>query len=236
MKSKIILISGGAATGKTLAAINLIRHIQSARKRSSVCKIDCLHSNDPDAYKALGVPFILGLSGDICPDHFLVSNLEEIISWNKQQKTEYLIIETAGLCNRCSPATAHTVSICVTDCTSSLCSPQKLGPMLTTADIILMTKIDMVSQAEKEIIHYNISSLNPTAHIFPVDGLSGYGSGLLFQYLESLPETGWDSNDTLRHSMPAGVCSYCVGEKRIGTMYQQGIVEKMNFQEVSHVS
>ncbi len=236
MKSKIILISGGAASGKTLAATNLIRHIQSAGKHSSVCKIDCLHSDDPAAYQALNVPFILGLSGDICPDHFLISNLEEMIAWNKQQRTDYLIIETAGLCNRCSPATTHTISICVTDCTSSLRSPKKLGPMLTTADIILMTKIDMVSQAEKEIIHYNISSLNPTAQIFPVDGLSGYGSGLLFQYLESLPETGWSQNDTLRHTMPAGVCSYCVGEKRIGTMYQQGIVEKMDFTEVPYVS
>lgn len=236
MKRKIILISGGAAAGKTLAAGNLIKQIHGKQKRVSVCKIDCLHSDDPAIYRAMGVPFVLGLSGDICPDHFLVSNLEEIMVWHEHMGSDYLLIETAGLCNRCSPATIHTISICAVDCTASLRSPQKLGPMLTTSDIILMTKIDMVSQAEKEIIYYHLNKLNPTAKIFPMDGLSGYGSGLLFQYLEDLPETIWGSDDMLRHTMPAGVCSYCVGEKRIGTMFQQGVVEKIAFEENLYVS
>jgi len=236
LKRKIILISGGAAAGKTLAAGNLIKHIHGKKKRVSVCKIDCLHSDDPAVYRAMGVPFVLGLSGDICPDHFLVSNLEEIMVWHEQIGSDYLLIETAGLCNRCSPATIHTISACVVDCTASLRSPQKLGPMLTTSDIILMTKIDMVSQAEKEIIYDHLQRLNPAARIFPTDGLSGYGSGLLFQYLEDLPEIIWRSDDMLRHTMPAGVCSYCVGEKRIGTMFQQGMVEKIEFEENLYVS
>jgi len=58
----------------------------------------------------------------------------------------------------------------------------------------------------------------------------------LFQYLEDLPETIWHSDDMLRHTMPAGVCSYCVGEKRIGTMFQQGVVEKIEFEENLYVS
>ena len=31
--------------------------------------------------------------------------------------------------------------------------------------------------------------------------------------------------------MPAGVCSYCVGEQRVGTAFQQGVVGKIDFKE-----
>ena len=39
------------------------------------------------------------------------------------------------------------------------------------------------------------------------------------------------TEDTLRHTMPSGVCSYCVGETRVGTAYQQGVVGKIDFKE-----
>ena len=29
--------------------------------------------------------------------------------------------------------------------------------------------------------------------------------------------------------MPSGVCSYCVGETRVGSAYQQGVVGKIDF-------
>ena len=37
--------------------------------------------------------------------------------------------------------------------------------------------------------------------------------------------------DILRHTMPSGVCSYCVGEQRVGSAFQQGVVGKINFEE-----
>lgn len=43
-----------------------------------VCKIDCLKTGDADVFQSLGLPCVTGLSGDICPDHFLVSNLSEL--------------------------------------------------------------------------------------------------------------------------------------------------------------
>ena len=69
-------------------------------------------------------------------------------------------------------------------------------------------KIDMVSQAELEIISWQIRALNPSAALFSVDGLAGYGTDLLAQWLLARPECGSFEGDTLRHTMPSGVCSY----------------------------
>ena len=101
--------------------------------------------------------------------------------------------------------------------------------MLTQADFVVLTKIDMVSQAELEIIRWQIGALNPHAAIFPVDGLAGYGVDLLARWLFAQPEQQDLTEDSLRGAMPSGVCSYCVGETRVGSAYQQGVVGKIDF-------
>lgn len=229
MIQKTILISGSAAVGKTAILQFLIPYLRQAGARPCVCKIDCLHTQDDQIYRRLEVPYVVGLSGDICPDHYLVSNLTELIAWGGQQRCDLLLIETAGLCHRCCPATEKTISVCAVDCTASCKAPEKLGPMLTKADLIALTKIDMVSQAEREIIQYQIQSLNPDAAIFPVDGISGYGVELLGRHICALPTTDTFEGDYLRHTMPSGVCSYCIGEQRIGSQFQQGVVGKIDF-------
>ena len=168
-----------------------------------------------------------GLSHAICPDHFLISNLPELWDWCDNLGRDCLLIETAGLCHRCSPATELCTAGCVLDCTASSHSPERLGPMVSGADFIILTKIDMVSQAELEIIEWQLKKLNPDAQIFPADGLAGYGTEFLSSWLLERPAINSLKEDRLRHTMPAGVCSYCVGEQRVGSAYQQGVVGKI---------
>ena len=225
---KTILISGSSSVGKTALIKHLIPHLKSKNLNTSICKIDCLATDDDLVYRNLDVPYMVGLSKDICPDHFLISNLNELMIWANNKKSDVLIIETAGLCNRCSPATNRTLHICVCDCTSSFKTPQKLGPILSESDAIVLSKIDMVSQAEREIISFNIRKINPNSNIFFIDGLVGFGVELVSNYLIN---TKLEDNreHLLRHTMPSGVCSYCIGECRIGEEFQQGIVSKINF-------
>lgn len=231
MLHQMVLFSGSSAVGKTTVLQSLLPLIRQSGGCPAVCKIDCLGTADHKVYRAMGLPCVVGLSGDICPDHFLVSNLPELWNWTERVGKNMLFLETAGLCHRCSPATRQMVAGCVLDCTSSCRAPGKLGPMLTQADFVVLTKIDMVSQAELEIIIWQVKQLNPTAAVFPVDGLAGYGSELLAQWIMSRPGAESYEGDTLRHSMPSGVCSYCVGEQRIGSAYQQGVVGKIDFGE-----
>ena len=99
--------------------------------------------------------------------------------------------------HRCSPATKHMLAGCVVDCTVSCKAPGQLGPMLTQADFVVLTKVDMISQAEMEIICWQIGQINPQAKIFPVDALAGYGIDLLAQWLLTQPlrrrNTSWYS-------------------------------------------
>lgn len=227
MPSRVILFSGASAVGKTAAVKALLPLLNIAQ--CCVCKIDCLRTQDDEAYRRMGVPCVAGLSRDICPDHFLVSNLPELWQWADAQNRPTLLLETAGLCHRCPPATREMIAGCVLDCTVSCRAPEQLGPMLTQADFVVLTKIDMVSQAELEIIRWQIGALNPRAAIFPVDGLAGYGVDLLARWLFAQPEQQDLTEDSLRGAMPSGVCSYCVGETRVGSAYQQGVVGKIDF-------
>ncbi|MSS64144.1 GTP-binding protein [Velocimicrobium porci] len=231
MPDKIILLSGASAVGKTAVLKLLVPLLKSKSVVPAVCKIDCIHTEDDRTYEKLGVKYVIGLSGDICPDHFLVSNLPELWGWSNEQNADWLFIETAGLCHRCSPATQKMISGCILDCTSSCHAPSGFGPMLSQADFVVLTKIDMLSQAEREIIVWKIKELNSTAEIFMVDGLTGYGIEPLISWLLLQPNIKSFENDCLRHTMPSGVCSYCVGETRVGSDYQQGMVAKIQFKE-----
>lgn len=231
MPQKIILFSGASASGKTAVLKSLIPALQAQGLTPCVCKIDCIQSQDGRVFQSMGIPCVTGLSGDICPDHFLVSNLPELWGWAGQVSCDTLLIETAGLCHRCSPATKQMAAGCVLDCTSSYQAPAQLGPMLTQTDFVVLTKIDMVSQAEREIIIWNLQQLNPKAEIFAVDGLAGYGTEPLARWLTEQPQAESYENDVLRHTMPSSVCSYCVGECRVGSAFQQGVVGKIDFKE-----
>ncbi|MCI8511695.1 MAG: cobalamin biosynthesis protein P47K [Lachnospiraceae bacterium] len=229
MPEKMILFSGSSSVGKTAVLRRLLPYLKEHGHTPMVCKIDCLCSEDAALYCSLGIHAVSGLSQDICPDHFLVSNLPELLAHANRHACGLLFIETAGLCHRCSPATEHSISGCVLDCTASFHTPARLGPMLTQADFLVLTKIDMISQAELELVRGQLNRINPGAVLFPIDGLAGYGIEPLGDWLLSLPDCKSFENDRLRHSMPAGVCSYCVGETRVGGLFQQGVVGKIEF-------
>lgn len=226
---KLIIIAGAAATGKTSVMLHTIKHLKRLKRSVAVVKIDCIKSEDEKLYKKIDVPVVTGLSEDLCPDHFLAINMQEMIAWAKRLGTDILILETAGLCNRCAPSTKQSFSICTVDALSSVRSPEKLGPMLSTADLILMTRGDMVSQSEREVLHYKLREINSRAKVIQTNGLTGTRSSRVATRILEAKELNELEVDTLRHTMPSATCSYCVGEVRIGCEYQQGIINKMTF-------
>ncbi|MDR1359515.1 MAG: hypothetical protein LBJ82_00920, partial [Deltaproteobacteria bacterium] len=145
------------------------------------------------------------------------------------RKADCLFIETAGLCLRCAPHIEGVLAVTVVDSLGGTHVPQKMGPMLSLADIVALTKGDLVSQAEREVIAFGIRAVNPQARILPLNGLLGTGILGLISELQRLPELSATEARTLRHDMPAAICSYCTGEKRIGRRYQSGNVQKLQY-------
>lgn len=224
----LITVSGPPSSGKTSIILKTIDAIRKRGLSVGVVKFDCLYTDDDILYKKKNVPVKKGLSGSLCPDHYFVSNIEEVVNWGLSQDLDILITESAGLCNRCSPYIKTIKAICVIDNLSGINTPKKIGPMLKTADIVVITKGDIVSQAEREVFASKVNSVNPNATVIHVNGLTGQGafefSTLLYDednHIETV------KGKELKFPMPSALCSYCLGETRIGEDYQMGNVRKM---------
>lgn len=225
----LTIFSGPPSSGKTSVILKTIAALQSRDIRVGVVKFDCLYTDDDVAYEKAGVPVKKGLSGALCPDHFFASNIEEIVRWGNRAGLDLLISESAGLCNRCSPYIKDIKGVCVIDNLSGINTPKKIGPMLKSADLVVITKGDIVSQAEREVFASRVSSVNPKAVTMHVNGLTGQGAyelGTLI-YDESQKVDSVQGMQ-LRFPMPAALCSYCLGETRIGEAFQMGNVKKMD--------
>jgi len=224
----LVTFSGPPSSGKTAVILKTIEAIQQRDLKVGVVKFDCLYTDDDELYRKAGIPVKKGLSGSLCPDHYFVSNIEEVVQWGKERDLDLLITESAGLCNRCSPYIKDVKAICVIDNLSGINTPKKIGPMLKTADIVVITKGDIVSQAEREVFASRVSTVNPDAMVMNVNGLTGQGafefSTLLYDEEDNIDTV---TGKKLRFSMPSAMCSYCLGETRIGEEHQLGNVRKI---------
>lgn len=229
----LVVFSGPPSSGKTSIILKIIGALKEREISVGVVKFDCLYTDDDILYEKAGVPVKKGLSGALCPDHFFASNIEEVVQWGIKQDLDLLITESAGLCNRCSPYIKEITSICVIDNLSGINTPKKIGPMLKSADIVAITKGDIVSQAEREVFASRVNSVNPRAITMHINGLTGQGayelSTLLYHEKNNIDTV---KGMELRFTMPAAMCSYCLGERRIGEDYQMGNVRKMDLGDI----
>ncbi|MBF0513723.1 MAG: hypothetical protein HQK81_06620 [Desulfovibrionaceae bacterium] len=230
---RLVTVAGPPSCGKTSVVAKACGALRELGRSCAVVKFDCLQSRDGEIYREAGIAVSVVFSGGLCPDHFFATNLEEAFAWAAGTGAETGIIETAGLCNRCSPHIRGALGICVIDNLMGIDAPEKIGPMLRLADIVIVTKGDLVSQAEREVYRYRIRQMNGRAVIRHVNGLTGQGCADLAAILAQAPDIKTVTDMKLRFSMPAAVCSYCLSETRIGSRYQKGNVKKARFAGVS---
>ena len=227
----LVTVSGPPSSGKTAIILKTAATLMQKGVKVGVVKFDCLSTDDDLLYEKAGIPVRKGISGALCPDHYFVSNIEEVSQWGIKEGFDLLISESAGLCNRCSPYIKEIGAVCVIDNLSGINTPKKIGPMLKSADIVVITKGDIVSQAEREVFASRVNSVNPKATIMHVNGLTGQGAyelGTLIYNEEVHVDTV--KGRELRFPMPSALCSYCLGETRIGDEYQMGHVRKINLE------
>ncbi|MGI5880254.1 MAG: GTP-binding protein [Syntrophomonadaceae bacterium] len=224
---KIVTVSGPPSSGKTSVIIKTIEYLQKDHLDVGVIKFDSLSTYDDVLYQKLGVKVKVGLSGNLCPDHYYMTNIEDCVQWGVSENLDMIISESAGLCNRCSPHIRDVLAICVIDNLSGINTPKKIGPMLRLADIVVITKGDIVSQAEREVFAFRVKQSNPKAAIIFINGITGQGAYDLSVRLKEAHEFDTVEDKKLRFSMPAAVCSYCTGEIRIGEKYQTGNIRKI---------
>lgn len=207
---KIIIFGGTPGSGKT----SVIKHIIKELKDLKIhyVKFDVLFSDDNKKIKeGFGISTELKISGDVCPDHYAALEMPKIIEKHKDK--DLIIFETAGLCLRCSPYIKEGLAINVLNILAG--KPEGYGPLLRDADLIAITKGDLISQAEREIFRTKVLKVNKTANIIEVNGLTGEGTIDIADEIRKSPEL--KEKTVLRHSMPTAVCGYCYGNKIISS-------------------
>ncbi|AEK19165.1 GTP-binding protein [Methanococcus maripaludis] len=225
---KMIIVAGTPGAGKTSVMTHTIKQLLNKGNKPAVVKIDCLYTDDDTRYGKLKIPTLVGLSKDMCPDHFAIYNLEEMAEWAEKEGVDTLIIETAGLCHRCAPYTENSLGICVIDATSGPNTPRKVGPFLTSADVVAITKGDIISQAEREVFRERVLEMNPKCTIYDVNGLSGQGCAEISEEIMEAKDIVDLENEELRHNAPLCVCTLCVGETKVSKKHHRGVLRRID--------
>jgi Ni2+-binding GTPase involved in maturation of urease and hydrogenase len=228
----MVVIAGTPGSGKTSVLMHAVKELKRSGMKPALVKIDCMWTEDDERFRRLDVPVAVGLSRDMCPDHYAIYNVDEMLDFAKNQGANILLSETAGLCLRCAPYPDRALAVCVIDVTSGPNSPLKVGPLLTTADAAVMTKGDLVSQAEREVFRERILEANPRCRIIEANGLTGKGSSELSDLMKDWPDISGEM--VLRHNPPLAICTLCAGELRMSKERHRGVLRHLDgFMEYS---
>jgi Ni2+-binding GTPase involved in maturation of urease and hydrogenase len=223
---KMVVVAGTPGSGKTSVLMHAVKDLLKRGRKPALVKIDCMWTEDDARFKRLQVPVAVGLSKDMCPDHYAIYNFDEMLHWAEAQGADILLNETAGLCLRCAPYPDRALAICVIDVTTGPNSPLKVGPLLTTADAAVMVKGDLVSQAEREVFRERILEANPGCRIIEANGLTGKGSGELAELMAGWPDICGEM--VLRHNPPLAICTLCTGELRVSKEHHRGVLRHLD--------
>jgi len=226
---KVIICAGPPTSGKTTVLKQVIRKLINADERKpykpAFLKIDVQFADeDVLLSEEFNIPCKKVYSNDLCPDHCNVIVLGDAIKWAKSEGADILFVETAGLCLRCSPYIENSLGIVVLEATSGMNLPRKIGPMLSLADIAVITKIDLISQAEKEVFRANIYEA-ANIIVIETDALHGINIDHIIRKIETTEE--FKEPSYLRGNPPVGTCTICVGKKEIGKESHFGVLRPL---------
>jgi Ni2+-binding GTPase involved in maturation of urease and hydrogenase len=226
---KLVICAGPATTGKTSVLRHAAKKLLASGRRVAFLKLDVQYADEDELLaKEFGIPTRKVYTGELCPDHCHVMVLGDALRWAEQSGADVLLVETAGLCLRCAPYVDGGLGVIVLEATSGMNLPLKVGPMLSLADMAVVTKIDRVSQAEREVFRARIQDVAPAVMIREVNALHGIG-------IDPLVAAILDSDDVsdtlqLRGNPPVGTCTICVGKKDIGWQSHFGVVRALENQ------
>jgi len=226
---KLAICAGPATTGKTSVLRHMTRKLLASGRRVAFLKLDVQYADEDELLaREFGIPTKKVYTGEVCPDHCLVMVLGDALNWAKTNQSDVLLVETAGLCLRCSPYVDGGLGMVVLEATSGMNLPLKVGPMLSLADLAVVTKIDRVSQAEREVFRARIQDVAPRVRIREVNALHGIGIDPMVDETLEGPEV--TPQLALRGNPPVGTCTICVGKKEIGWQSHFGVVRSLENQ------
>jgi len=77
----MVVVAGTPGSGKTSVLMHAVRELLRSGHKPALAKIDCMWTEDDIRFKRLNVPVAVGLSRDMCPDHYAIYNVDEMLQW-----------------------------------------------------------------------------------------------------------------------------------------------------------
>lgn len=224
---KLLVVAGPPSAGKTALIKQIIRHFNNQIKIAFL-KIDVVKAyEDEELRREFGIPTKKVYSGDLCPDHASVMVLGDAVDWAESIGADLFIIESAGLCLRCSPYLTQGLGVVVLSSISGIHTPEKMGAMVSLANIAVITKIDLVSQAEREVLIQKIQDIHPKIQLMETNALQGTSLQRLYTMIQESEEIR-KADLMLKGNPPIGTCTICVGKKEVGWRHHFGVVKKLD--------
>ena len=155
---KLLLVGGPPSTGKTTTIQRIIEK-RKDKYKIAYLKMDVVTAREETLIKEkYGIDARTVYAGDLCPDHAEVMIITDAIKWAENISADLLIVESAGLCLRCSPYLNQGLGVVVLSMLSGLHSVDKMKQLICFADVALLTMNDLVCQAEREVYIKKIKS------------------------------------------------------------------------------
>jgi len=208
---RFAIVAGAPGCGKTSLAIHALRQVRAAGVEPGVFKLDAVGTADEGRYRSAGFPAGSRVSGDVCPDHEAMVWMGRAWEWARGMKLGLLVLETAGLCDRCTPYLRKALAVCVVSGLSGLRAPAKMRTMVETADVVVLTRAEMVSHAERQVMLGGLRGINPSGFLMTANGLTGEGAHLLAARMLARPDVRLLDVEPLRSVLPTGYCHFCQG-------------------------
>lgn len=222
-----MVVAGPPSAGKTAVIRQMIRHLSESEKVAYL-KIDVVQAfEDEELREEFGIPTRKVYSGDMCPDHMGIMVIQDAVQWAESEGASVLIYESAGLCLRCTPYFTESLGICVMSAISGTHAPLKMAPMIALSDMCIVTKTDLISQAEKEVFRESIRRVSSDMDIIETNAIQGTGMKYLFRVMDSAPTISSTEGLELRGVPPLGVCTVCIGKKSVGWQNHFGVIRRL---------
>ena len=224
---KLLVIAGPPSAGKTSLVKQIVKKLRDEMKIAFL-KIDVVKAfEDVELNREFNILTKKFCSGDLCPDHAGVMILGDAVEWAERNSADLFIVESAGLCLRCSPYLNQGVGIVVLSSIAGIHAPEKMGAMVSLADIAIVTKIDLVSQAEREVLIQKIREVHPNVILMETNALQGTSLHRLYDLIRRSDDVNAETM-VLKGNPPLGTCTICVGKKEIGWKHHFGVIQKLD--------
>jgi hydrogenase nickel incorporation protein HypB len=180
-------LMGSPGSGKTALLEALAREL-AGRVRLGALAGDLATENDAIRLRAAGIPALSITTGSAC--HLDAEMVHRALHRCPWAAVDYLFIENVG--NLVCPAVfdlGQAVNVVALAVTEGVDKPLKYPVMFRKADMVLLTKVDLLRHLEGVSVRAYVASLErvmPRLQVLPVSARTGSGMGAFSAWLERL--------------------------------------------------